>query len=80
MAASIERVSLIISDKLKRKFGTVRILVDAGFALAGFFLGGTLGIGTIVCACLVGPTAQIFLPISEKFCAGVLKQKDSSAV
>lgn len=67
-------VAVVISDKLKRKFGVVRILVDVGFALAGFLLGGTLGIGTIVCACLVGPTAQIFMPVSEKLCAGVLKE------
>ena len=67
-------VAVVISDKLKRKFGVVRILVDVGFALAGYLLGGTLGIGTIVCACLVGPTAQIFMPISEKLCAGVLKE------
>ena len=66
-------VAVVISDKTKRKFGTVRILVDAGFALAGFLLGGTLGIGTIVCACLVGPTAQIFLPVSGRFCEAVLK-------
>lgn len=67
-------VAVVISDKLKRKFGVIRILVDVGFALAGFLLGGTLGIGTIVCACLVGPTAQIFMPVSEKLCAGVLKE------
>ena len=67
-------VAVVISDKLKRKFGVVRILVDVAFALSGFLLGGTLGIGTIVCACLVGPTAQVFFPISEKLCASVLKE------
>ena len=67
-------VAVVISDKLKRKFGVVRILVDVAFALSGFLLGGTLGIGTIVCACLVGPTAQVFFPISEKLCAAVLKE------
>lgn len=66
-------VAVVISDKMKRKFGTVRILVDVSFALAGFLLGGTVGLGTIVCACLVGPTAQVFLPWSEKICEGFLK-------
>ena len=61
-------VAVVISDKAKKKFGTVRIIVDVSFALAGFLLGGTLGLGTIVCACLVGPTAQIFMPYSEKIC------------
>ena len=61
-------VAVVISDKGKKKFGTVRIIVDVSFALAGLLLGGTVGIGTVICACLVGPTAQIFMPWSEKFC------------
>ncbi len=61
-------VAVVISDKAKWKFGTVRIVVDVCFALAGFLMGGTLGLGTVICACLVGPTAQIFLPVSEKLC------------
>lgn len=67
-------VAVVISDKSGRKFGTVRIFVDVGFALAGFALGGTLGLGTIVCACLVGPTAQIFMPFSEKLCKRFLNR------
>lgn len=66
-------VAVVISDKTKRKFGTVRILVDVSFALMGFLLGGTVGLGTIICACLVGPTAQVFLPFSEKLCGRFLK-------
>ena len=66
-------VAVVISDKSRRKFGTVRILVDVSFALAGFLLGGTVGLGTIICACLVGPTAQVFLPFSEKLCGRFLK-------
>jgi len=66
-------VAVVISDKGKWRFGTVRILVDVTFALAGFLLGGTVGLGTIVCACLVGPTAQVFLPYSEKLCERFLK-------
>ena len=61
-------VAVVISDKGKKKFGTVRIVVDVGFALTGLLLGGTVGLGTVVCACLVGPTAQIFMPWSEKLC------------
>ena len=67
-------VAVVISDKTKRKFGTIRIVVDGSFALIGFLLGGTVGLGTIVCACLVGPTAQIFLPVSEKLCSRFLKE------
>ena len=67
-------VAVVISDKAKKKFGTVRIIVDVCFALGGFLLGGTVGLGTIVCACLVGPTAQIFMPHSEKLCSFFLKE------
>lgn len=61
-------VAVVISDKVKKKFGIVRILVDVCFAGIGFALGGTLGLGTVICAFLVGPTAQVFLPWSEKIC------------
>ena len=61
-------VGVVLSDKIKKKFGIVRILVDIAFALIGWLLGGTLGVGTIVCAALVGPTAQLFFPVSEKIC------------
>lgn len=61
-------VAVVLSDKLKKKFGVIRIIVDVAFALIGLLLGGTLGLGTVICAFLVGPTAQLFLPISEKLC------------
>ena len=65
-------VAVVISDKSKKKFGIVRIVVDVCFAGIGFLLGGTLGPGTIICACLVGPTAQLFFPFSEKLCGKFL--------
>ena len=64
-------VAVVISDKTHWKFGTVRIAVDVCFALAGFLLGGTVGLGTIICAFLVGPAAQIFMPISGRLCSSV---------
>lgn len=67
-------VAVVISDKSKKKFGIVRIVVDVAFAAIGFALGGTLGLGTIICACLVGPTAQVFFPISEKICKRFMKE------
>ena len=64
-------VAVVISDKTRWKFGTVRIAVDVCFALAGFLLGGTVGLGTVICAFVVGPAAQVFMPVSEKICSGV---------
>lgn len=59
-------VAVVISDKTKKKFSIIRMAVDFSFVLAGFLLGGSFGIGTIVCAFLVGPVAGFFLPKSER--------------
>lgn len=59
-------VAIVISDKLKKKFSIVRILVDIGFVVTGYLLGGTFGVGTLICAFLVGPVAGIFLPVNER--------------
>lgn len=61
-------VAIVISDKLKKKFSIVRVCTDACFVLVGALLGGVFGVGTIVCAFLVGPVAGFFMPRSEKLC------------
>lgn len=61
-------VAVVLSDKTRTPFGPVRIGVDLAFALIGFVLGGVVGLGTISCAFLVGPSAQLFFPISQKIC------------
>lgn len=66
-------VSIAISDKLHKKFGIVRIIVDVAFVIAGFLLGGVIGIGTVICAILVGPVAEIFLPFHEKWIKKIVK-------
>ena len=50
----------MLSDKLRKPFGPVRIGVDLTFALVGLALGGVVGLGTVICAFLVGPAAQLF--------------------
>ena len=67
-------VAVVISDKSKKKFSVVRIIVDVTFVVAGFALGGSLGIGTIICAFCVGPVAGHFLPVNEKLVNGALKK------
>lgn len=67
-------VAVVISDKSKKKFGVIRIIVDFTFVLVGFLLGGTVGIGTIICAFLVGPTAGIFMPKVEKAIDGIYQK------
>lgn len=65
-------VAIVWSDKWKKPFGVIRIVTDCCFVAAGFLLGGTFGIGTIICAFVVGPVAQIFMPYAEKICKKVM--------
>ncbi len=73
-------VGLVISDKLHKKFGVVRVLCDLAFVLAGWLLGGQVGVGTLVCAVLVGFVADFFLPRSEKLVALLLGGRRKSGV
>lgn len=59
-------VAVVISDRLKKKFGVTRVVVDVCFALIGFLLGGKLGIGTVICAFLVGTVASVFMPLNRR--------------
>ncbi len=67
-------VAISISDKGHFPFGITRTITDISFVLIGFFLGGKFGIGTVVCACLVGLVAERFLPINEKIVSRILKK------
>lgn len=67
-------VAIVTADKLKKNFGLVRIITDVTFVLVGFLLGGAIGIGTVICAFLVGPVANIFLPIHEKWINRLLRR------
>ena len=67
-------VALVISEKSKAKFSLVRVLTDLSFVVAGYFLGGVFGVGTVVCSFLVGPVAGFFLPRNEKRVQAVLQK------
>lgn len=67
-------VAVVISDKLKKKFSVIRIIVDVLFAGLGFLMGGTVGLGTVICAFLVGTVAGFFLPVNKKLVTAVLKK------
>lgn len=68
-------VAVVISEKAEKPFGIVRILTDVCFVTVGFCLGGTFGAGTVICAFLVGPVAQIFMPSVERFCKKVIENE-----
>lgn len=51
---------------LHRRFGIkiapARFAIEAGVCLAGWLLGGPLGLGTLAFALLIGPLCQFFIP------------------
>jgi hypothetical protein len=44
----------------------VRTAIEATVLLAGWLLGGTVGIGTVVYAVCIGPLAHIFVPLFSR--------------
>lgn len=66
-------VAVVISDKLKKRFGIVRVIVDVCFVVVGFLMGGIFGVGTVICAVLVGPVADLWMPLSDKIVKGILR-------
>ena len=66
-------VAVVLSDKIKKNFGVVRVIVDFSFVLMGVILGGKFGIGTLVCAFVVGTAAGFFLPFVKRLVDRVLQ-------
>lgn len=48
-----------------------RMLWDFGCIVAGFALGGTLGVGTVIALTLYGPGLQFFLPVANRLASAV---------
>lgn len=67
-------VAIVISDKTKKKFSVVRVIVDLCFAGIGFAMGGTIGVGTLICAFVVGPVAGVFMPYNERLVNRVIEK------
>ena len=44
----------------------VRTCIEATVLLAGWLLGGTVGIGTVVYAACIGPLAHVFVPLFSR--------------
>jgi len=44
----------------------VRTAIEATVLLAGWLLGGTVGVGTVVYAACIGPLAHIFVPLFSR--------------
>ena len=67
-------VALVISEKAGFRFSITRVAVDVLFALIGWLLGGTVGLGTLICMFLVGPVAGVFLPINGRLIDRIVRR------
>jgi len=55
----------LMTGLARRTRGSLRLIrtgIEVGVLVAGFLLGGTLGIGTVLYAVGIGPLVQLFLP------------------
>ncbi len=71
-------VPFIIVDKTNIEYRWVRIALDAVFLVGGFFLGGKVGIGTILSLISIGPFIQACLPFGKKFVNLIVNGKDNN--
>ena len=58
---AMEAVMIFLAEKLRLPYGPVRIAMDCTWGVAGFFLGGTLGVGTIIGAVGIGISLDLCL-------------------
>jgi uncharacterized membrane protein YczE len=55
-----------LSARTGRSLRLVRTCIEITVLLAGWALGGTVGVGTVAYALAIGPLAQLFLPIFDR--------------
>jgi hypothetical protein len=70
---AIDLVSEIISNKLKFSYRITRVVCDITFVVVGYFLGGIVGVGTVVAAFMTGPAVQFVRPHVYKVTDKILK-------
>lgn len=54
-----DSLMLVGARRLGLRIGVVRALIEIAVLAAGFFLGGTIGLGTVVFAALIGPAVEV---------------------
>ncbi len=62
----IEFISLYLVDKFQCKLKYVRIALDALFVVAGYFMGGIVGVGTLLGILATGPIVELTIKILSK--------------
>jgi uncharacterized protein len=54
-----DSLMLVLSERTKRRVGVVRTVLESSVTIAGFALGGTVGVGTFAFAFGVGPAIEV---------------------
>lgn len=73
-------VPFLLQDKLKvQQYSYIRIPMDAVLLIGGFFLGGVVGVGTILSMLLTGPFIQFTLPYGKKFVNMLVKVEENES-
>lgn len=67
---AMEVVMIFLAEKLHRPYGPVRIAMDCTWGVLGFFLGGTLGVGTVIGAFGIGSSMELCLRGLNKVLGG----------
>lgn len=52
---------LAIVNRTGKPYGLIRALVDGIYLILGFFCGGVIGIGTVICVVAIGPMMQFVM-------------------
>jgi len=61
-----DSLMLVLTSRSGRRIGLVRTLLEASVVLAGALLGGTVGVGTIAFALLIGPALEASFWLIER--------------
>ena len=73
-----DSLMLMITQKVKWSIRTSRTIMEFAVVIIGFFLGGPIGIGTVIMAFGLGPIIQTTLQYSERFMASLLQEKQKA--
>lgn len=52
---------LAVSNRTRKPYGLVRVLVDGAYLICGYLCGGVVGVGTVVCVIVIGPMMQFVM-------------------
>ena len=64
---AMEAVMIFLSQKLHIPYGPTRIAMDCTWGVIGFFLGGTLGVGTVIGAFGIGASLDLSFRLMKKW-------------